>query len=399
LTGQAESDQRFTNGRPFESVDALLAAARATTGLDDFGDDSFHEGLQRVALALDQEARLTADGAAAVRAQIVRLLSQRLQVEDWYRRHPEIEEEPIDAPLIGITIPRTGSTALSFLLAEDPNARSLRTWEALEPCPPPSTVPGPDPRIERAQAVMEAPGDVSPRLRALVPASATGPQELQFLMALDFKAFLFQGFGGRIPSYTKWLIHSADLTSTFRYTRRTLKLLQWGRPRLPWRLKCPTTLLFLDSLHQVFPDARFVMTHRDATEVLVSVADLYAEVCRMYSRDIDLKYLGAMNLELLSVGLARTLAYRDSGADGRFYDIDFRAMQRDPIGEVRGLYAWLGEPVSAEFAANMKRWWKQNAETRPANVHPDPATFGLDLDQVRPLFLDYANRIGPWTSH
>ncbi len=88
----------------------------------------------------------------------------------------------------------------------------------------------------------------------------------------------------------------------------------------------------------------------------------------------------------------RALAFRDGGADDRFYDIDFRAMQADPIGEVRGLYAWLGEPVSEEFEAGMRRWWADNAEHREPSTHADPATFGLDLDEVRPLFADYVAR-------
>jgi hypothetical protein len=256
-------------------VDEVLGMARARTGLDDFGDDSFRDGLERFVRALQDEARLNAVGQVAIREQIVGLLSQRLQIEDWYRRHPEIDEEAIDAPLIGLGLPRTGSTALSFLLAEDPNARSLRTWEASEPCPPPSTVHGADPRIERAQMQAAQHERESPRLSALVPSSATGPQECQLMMGLDFKSQMFQA-SAYIPSYSGWLLHDADLTSTYQYERRALKLLQWGTPVRPWRLKSPTHLLFLDYLDRAFPDARFVMTHRDPAEAIVSVADLYA---------------------------------------------------------------------------------------------------------------------------
>src|SRR6185436_7690084 len=103
-----------------------------------------------------------------------------------YRRHPEIAEEPIVAPLIGLGLPRTGSTALSALLAEDPEARSLRRWEAGEPCPPPSTVTGPDPRIAEQEALQAMQDELSPRMSALVPSTPTGPHECQDLMALDF---------------------------------------------------------------------------------------------------------------------------------------------------------------------------------------------------------------------
>lgn len=376
--------------------DDLIAAARDETGLDDFGDDSFREGLEILVRSLHVEAHLNAIGELALPHQIQQLLAQRLQIEDWYRRHPEIDDEPIVAPLVGLGLPRTGSTALTFLLAEDPATRYLRRWESPQPCPPPSTVEPPDPRIARAEAEEEMQAQAFPRIQQLVPSTPTGPFECQDLMALDFKSQLFQAYA-QVPSYSTWLV-DADLTPTYEYERRALKLLQWGEPTRPWRLKCPSHLLFLDHFDRAFPDARFVMTHRDPAEVIVSVADLYAEVRRMFSDDLDLDAIGRLNVEQWSIGMQRALAFRDAGNDDRFYDIDFRAMQQDPIAEVRGLYAWLGEPVSDEFEAGMRRWWHENAETRTASVHPDPATFGIDLDAVRPLFADYVTRMAAWTT-
>ena len=162
-----------------------------------------------------------------------------------------------------------------------------------------------------------------------------------------------------------------------------LKLLQWGQPTRPWRLKCPSHLLWLDALDRVFPDARFVMTHRDPAEVMVSVADLYCEVAKQFSVDVDPTYMGALNVDHWTVAMERLLAFRAGGAEDRFYDLGFRAVQQDPIGAVRGLYDWLGEPVTDEFEAGMSRWWEENAARREENIHPEPAEFGLDLDEVR----------------
>ena len=378
-----------------DDVEDLLGAARGATGLTDFGDDAFREGLERLVRSLQDEADLSDVGTYALREMILGLLKSRLQVEDWYRRHPEIDDEVVERPLIGLGLPRTGSTALSFLLAEDPHARSLLLWMAQEPCPPPSTVGGPDPRVERAEAGLELQKQVAPRMSALVPSAANGPMECQPLMGLDFKSQYFQAFA-YMPSYSDWLFEE-DLTSTYLYERRVLKLLQWGAPTQPWRLKCPSHLPYLDYLDMAFPDARFVMTHRDPTEVIVSVADVYAEVSGMVGNQIDPHYLGALNVEQWSIGMQRAIAFRDKGNDHRFYDMDFRAVQADPIGEVRKLYAWLGEPVTPEFDAGMARWWHDNAETREQNVHPDPADFGIHLDAVRPLFADYMKRVAVWT--
>ena len=372
------------------TTSGVMGEARAQTGLTDFGEDSFREGLNILLSSLQDEARLHDRGGAFLHQRIVGYLSQRLQVEDWYRRHPEIDEVPITAPLIGLGLPRTGSTALSMLLAQDPDVRYLRRWESSQPCPPPSTVQGVDPRIPTGKGEMVG-------TRYHVPADTHGPMECHELMALDFKSHLFQSFA-EIPSYSAWLVDGADLTSTYRYQRRVMKLLQWGEPRRPWRLKCPSHVLWLDALDTVFPDARFVMTHRDPTDVILSVADLYADIIGSFSSAIDRPYIGRLNVEHWSLGMERALRFRADGAEDRFYDIDFRAMQADPIGEVTGLYAWLGAPVGEEFRARMRSWWTQAAAEREASSHADPVEFGIDFNEVRPRFARYVNSASRWTA-
>jgi len=365
-------------------VDGVVGAAVEQTGLEDFGDDSFREGLELLLASLRDEARLNARGEGFIHARIVNALAQRLQVEDWYRRHPEIDDVEILPPLIGLGLPRTGSTALSVLLAQDPAIRYLRRWESLRPCPPPSTVTGPDPRIP-----MDEHSKVGSR--AHVPTGTHAPMECLELMTLDFKSHIFQAFA-QIPSYSTWLVEKADLTSTYAYQRRVMKLLSWGEPPRPWRLKSPSHVLWLDALNEVFPDARFVMTHRDPTDIILSVADLYADIVGGFTDHLDRRYLGQLNVEHWSVGMQRALRFRDGEADKRFYDIDFRAMQADPIRQVRGLYAWLGEPVSDEFESRMRTWWAEAAAEREPSSHADPVAFGIDLDKVRPLFADYVAR-------
>ena len=214
------------------TIDEIKRAAVEQTGLDDFGDDSFEEGLTLLLSSLGEEARLNAHGEDFIYGRITGYLGQRLQVEEWYRRHPEIDDTPILSPVIGLGLPRTGSTALSMLLAQDPEVRYLRRWESSQPCPPPSTVQGVDPRIPPDKGEMLG-------TRYHVPADTHGPMECHELMALDFKSHIFQSFA-QIPSYSAWLVDKADLVSTLQYQRRVMKLLQWGEPSRPWRLKCPS---------------------------------------------------------------------------------------------------------------------------------------------------------------
>ena len=373
------------------SLNDIQHAAVAQTGLDDFGTDFFREGLEVLLASLRDEARLNARGEAFIHQRIVGYLSQRLQVEDWYRRHPEIDDEAIEAPLIGLGLPRTGSTALSMLLAQDPDVRYLRRWESSQPCPPPSTVRGIDPRIPPDKGEMIG-------TRYHVPADTHGPMECHELMALSFTSHLFQSFA-QVPTYSAWLIEKADLRSTLEYQRRVMKLLQWGEPTKPWRLKCPSHVLWLDQLDAVFPDANYVMTHRDPTDVILSVAELYADIIGSFTDDMDRPYIGGLNVEHWSLGMKRAVAFRSGDAESRFYDIDFRAMQVDPIGEVTGLYAWLDETVGGQFEDQMRNWWTQAAAERQPSQRADPVEFGIDIEAVRPLFADYVEHARRWTTH
>lgn len=370
-----------------KTLSMLLDAARKTTGLDNFGDDSFREGADRLVAALKGEANLNMPGVQLLEQRLLMHLEQRLRIEEWYRCYPEIDDEEVTAPLIGIGLPRTGSTALSFLLACDPSARSLRAHESSRPG---DSVASDTPVSDRVALASEK----LPGTRQFVPAGDNPPAECQELMALNFGSQLFLAFA-QIPSYAQWLIH-ADLESTYAYEKRVLKLLQWRNPRAHWRLKAPTHLLYLDAINKVFPDARFVMTHRDPAHVMRSVCALYTDYIGKLTDSLDPHYVGALNVEQWSVGMDRALEFRASQSADRFYDIDFSAMQSDPLGTVRGLYAWLDEPVSVEFERNMHNWWIKNAEQKGAAEYPSADYFGLDMPAIEARFGAYRTQMHDW---
>lgn len=373
-------------------ADDLMARAKDAASLEDFGEDSFREGLDRLVAAADGEARFTQMGQAAFDAQIVNLLRCRLEVEDWYARHPEIEDQEIVTPLIGLGLPRTGSTALSCLLAEDPAVRVIRNWEALEPCPPPqSATEHTDPRIDKARESLVRRDRLFPRMKAMVPSTATGPTECQTFMGYDFKSQLFQAFA-RIPSYVAWLNHEADLVPTYRYVKRVLKLLQWQCPPNRWRLKNPSHSVFIEALSQVFPDARFWMTHRDIASVVPSVADLYYELSRAYSDKIDKFELARQNADWTELGLKRVMAFRDAGNERRFFDIHFAPFQKDPFPILQQLYDFLGEPFTEEARLRMQTW-RLSMPRDKHGAHTYEATeFGLDLNALHDRFRFYDER-------
>ena len=375
-----------------DRIDDLVAQARRETGLEDLGVDTWRVGLEVFVGSVQTEGRFNAHGEAAFRAETVRILKNRLLIEHWYSTHPEIDEQEVHVELLGVGFPRTGSTALAHLLGEDPAVRCLRMWEASAPCPPPGVSPDDDAaRLAAAEAVMVMQDQMAPRLRSMLPQSATGPFEDHDLMALSFTSQHFLS-SAHAPSYAEWYLH-CDMEPTYRYEHRVLKLLQWKCPPTRWRLKSPTHTLFLDDFVKVFPEARFVMTHRDVSAVLPSVADVYSMFLQLGNDGIDPHEVGRLNMEQWGLALDRVLAFRAAGRDDRFFDIGFAAFQADPISEIRRLYEWLGQDLTEETEQRMRAW--REANPRDAGGHRyDAAEFGLDDASMSERFGAYRERFG-----
>jgi hypothetical protein len=373
-------------------VATLVAAARERAEYDDFGDDTWQEGLDVLVRALSTEGDLNPTGEQVFADQIVGYLANRLEIERCYAAHPEIDEQEIVAPLFGLGLPRTGSTALSFLLASDRSRRSLRAWEASTPCPPPETATeDTDPRIAASSVGIEMVNQMFPDFVGMLPSSPTGPAECLVIMALDFRSMVFEGMS-LVPTHTEWLL-SCDMEPAYRYHKRVLKLLQWRCPPTRWWLKTPAHMPTIAALDAVYPDARFVMTHRDIASVLPSVCAVKHALMTPVTNRPDLLALGEHETALWSESLRRLIAFRDDGREDRFFDVGFAALQADPIGAVEELYREMGDELTPATRQRMIEWWEGSAaERRSARV--DPSVFGLDSDAVHEQFAFYHDRFG-----
>lgn len=372
-------------------TDDVITEARSRTGLDDLGDESFHEGLVALLEGTESAGTFNELGIEIQRDQAIGFLRTRLEVEDWYRRHPEIAEQEILPPLFGLGLPRTGSTALGFLLGQDPRARSLLAWESGRPTPPPEPATyDTDPRIAESAAQIELIDQMAPKFKTMLPSSPTGPTECLQIMALDFRSAMFAALGDN-RHYEQWL-DSCDMVSAYRYHERVLKLLQWKFPTRPWRLKSPAHMCSIDALLEVYPDARFVMTHRDIAQVIPSVVSLF-DATSEFLRTGDLAADFAANQAAYwERGLRRTLEYRDDGNEDRFFDIRFSEMRPDPMPAMERLYEWLGTELTDEVADNMRTWWATNPADKQGIHDYTPEQYGIDVDALRAQFAFYNDR-------
>jgi len=372
----------------------LIATACEEAGSDDFGADGWQPGLQRLTDGLVDEARLSPIGVEIAYLDIMRALKNRLGVIDWRNKHPEIAGEPITAPIFIVGQPRTGTTILYDLLAQDPDLRAPLTWEVDAPCP----VPRPetyhtDPRIAQTQAGIELSEQIIPGLLAFHPMGALVGQECVRITAGEFTSMIFS-VQYRLPSYYRWLLYEADHAGAYRFHRIFLQHLQSGVPG-QWLLKSPAHLWHLDALLAEYPDALVVQTHRDPLNVISSIAALTDHLRRMASDESNIAECAAQSYEEIVVGLEREMALRDAAAipPGRVIDVLFADFMNDPWTTINDIYRRLGRELRPEAAQRMRDFLATHPGDGGAGRYTWADT-GLDAAEVRSKVSAYQDRYG-----
>ena len=333
--------------------DHLVEQACELAGGDDFGDDdSWRDGLARLCDGLVSEARLNDLGVEIAVLDVIRPLTGRLQIVKWRKENPAVAAQPVTRPIFIVGQPRTGTTILFDLLAQDPALRPPLTWEVDNPWPlPRPETYATDPRIAETQASIEMSEQIVPGLLAFHPMGALVGQECVRITAGQFCSMIFP-VQYRLPSYSRWLLYEADHQPAYAYHRMFLQHLQSGVPG-QWLLKSPAHLWQLDALVAEYPDALIVQTHRDPLNVISSISALTHHLRHLASDESSITECAAQSREEIVVGLERGMKLRDSLSQ-RVVDVQFADFIRDPFATIRGVYAELGRELEPVAEQNMR---------------------------------------------
>jgi hypothetical protein len=370
---------------------ALLEAARSATGLHDFGDPGFREGLDVLLRAYDEEACLTPFGRRMVLAELTGILAARLAVEAAWKREPRILDSPIRRPIFVLGLPRTGTTALHSLLAQDPEHQVLEYWLAAAPGPrPPRSAWQRDPRFVAARRGLRSVYFLDPDLKAIHLLTPEGPDECRHLFLQSFVDHTFDS-NAHIPSYTRWFA-SQDMRPAYARHRDILKLIGSPTPERRWVLKYPAHLRELPALLETYPDACIVQTHRDPARVLPSLCSLVVGWRSLYEDPVDARAVGRWQLDMLSDMVVGAVATRAAADPARFYDFHFDDVLSDPVGGVKRMYQHFELELSAEAERRMRAWHASHPQGQHGGHHYTAESFGLSDDEIRERFGPYIER-------
>ncbi len=363
----------------------LIAESESRTGLNNWGGSAFTEGLKAYCDAASGDAGLAPNARIETRDMILRLLSQRLALYRDRSLYPEIADQRIERPLFITGLPRSGSTLLHGLLAQDPRARSIATWEHEDISPPArAQTYADDPRIARTEARIAA---VPAQVQAIHAVGARLPDECNFITALAFQSVnLHTRFYAN--AYVDWYLQ-ADDTPAYEVHRHALQHMQAFCTRDWWVLKSPPHLFHLPRLFATYPDARVVFLHRDPARTLPSITNLFSQAKRRSYADFDARRAGRETLAWWAEGLRRALAFRAGATHAsRFFDLTYEGFIASPLKAAARLYDWMGIDL-APAATPMTRFLADHPKDKFGPHLYSAAEYGLDTASLRRHFADY----------
>lgn len=374
---------------PVISTQALLSRAMRTCPEAGEFQLELRTALSTLVSALNETAALHPFGRYYVTQLLTGLLTNRRRLFKLWTEQPAILTTPVSRPLIILGLPRSGTSFLFNLLANDPAHRYLTNWETTVSQIPPRTPRAErlqDPRRRTGTALMWFQRYLAPQLEQIHEFHLDGPEECTPLLMQGFDTQALAGMFN-VPAYSHWL-NEVDHLPTYRHHKRILQTLQSSYPGERWLLKSPDHLAAIPEILQVYPDACLVHLHRDPVQSVSSWASLNAAFRGICSERIDEAELGTQILDRLATDMDAYLKAREVAAPERFLDLPYKRLIAEPMATVERIYAHFGLEFTLEAREQILTFL--NADREKSRSHRyTPEAFGLNATQIRERFSAY----------
>jgi hypothetical protein len=391
LAGGFNLAERVIPARLLPSLgdDALIKAARVQPR------SSARLGLAKLTEALARQTELSLFGRVSVRYDMLRLLRNAALIERMHADDPGIAARPVERPLFILGLPRSGTTFLHTLMSYDPDIMVPRNWQTLYPAPRRQGFdPSRDAKARKTDRQLRMFAGLAPEFPLVHPVHADSPQECSEITAHVFQSLRFDTTF-RVPAYLDWLdAHGHD--EAFAFHKQFLQAMQHGVSARAWALKCPDHTFSMDAILRVYPDAQFVIVHRDPLHVFASVAHLTEVLRRPFVRRTDPQEIGAQVSARWIEG-ARLLIEFDQRRDVRPDDkiqIHYDDLVRDPLAAIRLIYDQFGYALWPQAEAAMRGFMAARPRGGYGKNHYVTGRFGINPERLRPDFAAYTEYFG-----
>jgi hypothetical protein len=175
--------------------------------------------------------------------------------------------------------------------------------------------------------------------------------------------------------------------------RRILQVIQSRRPTSGrWILKSPQHLEQFSPLKRIFPDATFVVTHRDPVSITASFATMATYAARLSQRVVDPVKLGGYWARRIEQMLRACVKDREQLPQEHSLDVRFHEFMADDLATVEAIYRLAGNPLTEEARTAMVDFMALHPRGKHGRVLYDLADFGIDPAERRQALDFYVQR-------
>jgi hypothetical protein len=373
---------------PEDAADALIKSAGDRAGLAAYSDDDVREPLTILLRYVAESNNLHPFGRLYLHQLLAGLIAQRARLVAFWKMQPEVLQQPVSRPIIILGFPRTGTSFLFNILAQDPAHRVLTNWEAvISQIPPKRKVDfHRDPRRRAGKWANRLQRHLAPTLRDAHEFLLDGPEECTPILMQTLSCLSLETLLGS-PEFASWRVR-ADHSSMYRHHKRVLQTLQANHSADRWLLKSPDHTEGIASLMETYPDALFLHTHRDPYTCAASYASLNLAFRGIYMRQIDTLELGAQVMGALSSSVTAFMRQQDRIPRDQVINIRYEDLVGDPLATVQQIYERFGLPHREQAFSRIRRYLVEQSKRKSKHRY-SAADFGITHDEVNRIFADY----------
>ncbi|MBM3596464.1 MAG: sulfotransferase, partial [Alphaproteobacteria bacterium] len=324
---------------------------------------------------------------------LLAMVISRLRTVDYLGQCGDLPA--IRAPLIGTGMPRSGTSFLQALLAQDPDNLVPRTGHGMVPVPPPGVLGDEHARLVLVWKMLVFQGFDSDEVNAIHPFAPDAEDE-DVLFQEGACCGLYQGFYN-VPSYAP-VLH-AGYGEQIAWQKQLMRAIQANLPGKRWVLKAPEYVTHLDDVFAHYPDSMVFVSHRDPAKVIGSIASLFMTFQAVNSDGaIPPEYLGPAMLQGQAMAQRAFETWREAHPGVKIVDIHYRQLVADPVGTAEALYDAFSvafKDAAREAMAGFVAGRNRHGQAQSGMKHTySLEEFGLTEDMVEEAFGDYLDRYG-----
>ncbi|NJM29788.1 MAG: sulfotransferase, partial [Rhizobiales bacterium] len=350
--------------------------AARIAGHDDLGDWAYAEGFDILLCSLETEANLNAIGRWGLRRSILYALITRLLLVE-HRRHNK--PVPIEPPIIITGLPRTGTTFLHRLLAQDEQFHAPPLWHLMQPFPR-HRFDSLALRRARFKLMLAASLPFLSDIDARHYIRADEPEECMFAMAQSFCSMLFWT-QAPVYDYLDWY-RQADRAAKYSEYGALLPILDMPGKRL--LLKAPEHLGSIDHASSMVRGTVIVQTHRDPITAFASFASLMRGTHAMVTDAPDHKRAARATLQWLAEETRRNAGVRRSM--NNVIDIAYDDIVSNPLAAAERIYRFAKLDLAPETRSRFQTFIAQNPQGKRGVHRYSAEETGIAEAEIRQAF-------------